>query len=216
MRNHRRALGLLIPSLFGIAAGAVARAGAAETPAPASRSRVTIRGTGNAISVERTEGAASHLRTRGIAPSAVLAQAIDMKEAGTTDAALLGFLKARAGELPGFVDFDTVSRLRDAGAGRSVIAYLTTVAAVEIGPTGAVGGPSEEPSAVSPAPSEMSNELPASLGYGVLGNAGGRGFRHRTSGRVAPFRMASPGGPPMHPRTVPPVARPRGALLFRR
>jgi len=219
MRNHRRSYGLLLPSLFGIAAGLVARAGAADAaaPAPASRSRVTIRGSGNTISIERTEGAASHLLTRGIAPSEVLAQAIGMKEAGTSDAALVGYLKAHAAELPGFVDFDTVSRLRGAGAGRSVMAYLTTVAAVEIGPTGAVGGPSEESAPVAPPESETSNELPASLGYGVvIGGGGGRGFRHRAFGRAHPFATGSPGRPPMHPRAIPPTSRLPHTPFFRR
>jgi len=201
MRNHRRSFGLLVPSLFGIAAGLVARAGAADAgaPATASRSRVTIRGTGNTISIERTEGAAPHLLTRGIAPSEVLARAIDMKEAGASDPVLVGYLKAHAAELPGFVDFDTVSRLRGAGAGRSVMAYLTTVAAVEIGPTGAVGGPTEESAPIAAREPEMSNELPASLGYGVvIGGAGGRGFRHRAFGGVAPFGAAPPVRLPMH------------------
>ena len=91
-----------------------------------------------------------------------------MKEAGTTDAVLLGYLKAHAAELPGLIDFQTVSRLQEAGAGRTVIAYLTTVSAVEIGPTGAVGGPHEEPMEASvPAEAMMSNELP--IWYGGYG-----------------------------------------------
>lgn len=101
-----------------------------------------------------------------------------MKEGGTADAALVAYLKAHAAEIPGLVDFDTVARLRDAGAGRTVIAYLATVSAVEIGPTGAAGGSREEPpESASPAESAMSNELPASLAYGGFVIGGGPRLR---------------------------------------
>jgi hypothetical protein len=111
----------------------------------------------------------------------VLAQAADMKEAGTTDAALVGYLKAHATELPNLIDFETVSRLQSAGAGRTVIAYLTTVSAVEIGPTGAVGGAHDEPMEEAPASAEpyMSNELPIWYGGygGFVGDGSGRRLR---------------------------------------
>jgi hypothetical protein len=176
MRTYSRALGFLLSSLVGIGSGASAPASADATPAV--RSRVTIRGTGNSISVERSDGEGPRLLARGRSRSTVLEEAVDMKAGGTGDAALVGYLKAHAAEIPGLVDFDTVARLRNAGAGRTVIAYLATVAAVEIGPTGAAGGSRQEPpESASPAESATSNELPASLAYGGFFVGGGPGAR---------------------------------------
>jgi len=176
MRKLSRALAFFLSSLLGIGSGALARASADASP-PA-RSRVTIRGSGNSISVERSDGGVPRLLARGGSRSTVLEEAVDMKAGGAGDAALVGYLKAHAAEIPGLVDFDTVARLRDAGAGRTVIAYLSTVAAVEIGPTGAAGGSRQEPpESASPAESAMSNELPASLAYGGFFVGGGPGAR---------------------------------------
>jgi len=141
----------------------------------------------------------------------VLEEAIDLKESGTADAALVGYLKAHAAEIPGFVEFDTVARLRDAGAGRTVIAYLATVSAVEIGPTGAAGGAREEPpESAAPAESAMNNELPASLAYGGFvvgeGRRGGRMHVHgRRHGAVSSFPWARDARPAVPaPMIVPP------------
>jgi hypothetical protein len=178
-----RSLGFVLAPLVGIGIGVAARTSAAdELPAA---SHVTIRGTGNSISIEHSVAGAPRFLARGVAPSPILAEAADMKEAGTTDASLVGYLKAHAAELPGMIDFDTVSRLQNAGAGRTVIAYLTTVSAVEIGPLGAVGGAHHEP-VEEAAPDEpyMSNELPIWDGYGgyvgyggVVGGGGGGRLR---------------------------------------
>jgi len=145
---------------------------------PAGPARVTIRGTGSAISVERSAEPARR-RSPVEASPAVLARAVGMKQSGTSDEALVWFLAAHRSELPAFVDFDTVSALRDAGAGGSVIAYLASVAAVEVGPTGAEGGSRDEPAVgAPPREAEMTNELPASLAWGgiVIGPPS-RGFR---------------------------------------
>jgi hypothetical protein len=179
MRNQWRAFGFFLAPFVGIGIGLIARTSAADEPA--AQQRVMIRGTGNSISIERSVESAPRLLSRGVPRSPVLAQAEEMKEAGTTDAVLLGYLKAHAAELPGLIDFQTVSRLQEAGAGRTVIAYLTTVSAVEIGPTGAVGGPHEEPMEASvPAEAMMSNELPIWYGGygGVVGDFVGNRIRH--------------------------------------
>jgi hypothetical protein len=176
VRNFSRPLGFLLSSLVGIGSGAFARA--SPEPISSTPARIMIRGTGNSISVERSDAGSPRLLSRGGSRSTVLEEAVDMKAGGTADAALVGYLKIHAGEIPGFVDFDTVARLRDAGAGRTVIAYLATVSAVEIGPTGAAGGAREEPpESASPAESAMSNELPASLAYGGFVVGGGPGAR---------------------------------------
>src|SRR5450830_1840068 len=109
-----------------------------------TRTRVTIKGTGNEISIERTEALATPAKKpelwRSAAPTSVLSEAIRMKQAGTSDDVLVSYLKTRASELPVSIDLDTVAQLRKAGAGKPVIAYLASVAAIEIGDSGAVGG----------------------------------------------------------------------------
>jgi hypothetical protein len=178
MRNLWRALGPLLLPLAGIGISVIPRTSGADEVAPP---RVTIRGTGNSISIERSVAGAPRFLAPAAPRSPVLAQAADMKEAGTTDAALVGYLKAHSGELPNLIDFETVSRLQSAGAGRTVIAYLTTVSAVEIGPTGAVGGAHEESVEEAPASAEpyMSNELPIWYGGygGFVGDGSGRRMR---------------------------------------
>lgn len=181
------ALGVLLALPLGIAAPPAASDGA--------RSRITIRGTGSNVTVETADGAPRSRLTLGPATAPVLAEAVRMKEAGTSDDALVWYLRGHASEIPPFVDYDTVSRLRSAGAGRTVIAYLSGVAAVEIGPTGAVGGPVSEESVEALPEPEMSNALPIGLAYGFAG-PGGRGHR-RFSGR--PIGMRSLSRPTMHP-----------------
>ena len=202
MRNLRRALGPLLTPIVGIGIIVIARTSSADETA--ARQRVTIRGTGNNISIERSVADAPRSLPPGVAPSPVLADAAAMKEAGATDAAIVGYLKGRAAELPNLIDFETVSRLQDAGAGRTVIAYLATVSAVEIGPTGAVGGARDEPAEEAPAPAEsyMSNELPIWYGGygGVVGDfvgnhpRHGHGFGHHRGAIPTPHgtRVASP------------------------
>ena len=140
-------------------------------PAPA---RITIRGSGSAISVDRT-GAPEPDVPADESASPVLAEAIGLKASGTSDDALVGYLKAHRDELPAFIDFDTLSALRREGAGRTVVAYLSSVSAVEIGPTGAEGGVREEPeSGYGPSPEgSMTNELPADLAWGGWAWGGG-------------------------------------------
>ncbi|HET7453509.1 MAG TPA: hypothetical protein VFL12_12245 [Thermoanaerobaculia bacterium] len=149
----------------------IAAALAVPASLPASP-RVTIRGTGNDISVEHAEAAPS--LAEQAAPASVLDEAIRLKASGASDEAIVGFLRAHRDLLPTVVDFGTVSALREAGAGRSVVAYLSSVAAVEVGPTGAEGR-SEEPEGYGRPPEyEMTNELPADLAWG--GGWWGPGF----------------------------------------
>jgi len=207
MRNLSRPLGFLLSSLLGIGSGALARAD--SEAAPVARSRVTIRGNGSGISVERSDAGSPRLLSRGETRSSVLEEVIGLKEGGTADAALGGYLKAHAAESPGLVDFDTVARLRSAGAGRTVIAYLTTVSAVEIGPTGAAGGSREaSPESDSAAEPAMSNELPASLAYGGFVVGGIRGTRaHRHDGRHGGISFP-PRAPGAHPAVPSPMVFP--------
>lgn len=137
-----------------------------------NRTRVTIRGTGNNVSIDRTESPAAPAKEpelwRRTAPSSVLSEAIHMKEAKASDELVISFLKERASRLPIVVDLDTLRRLRAAGAGKPVIAYLSSVSAIEIGASGAVGGGpvTEYPSSSEP---EYEPGFAAQYGYPILG-----------------------------------------------
>ena len=192
-------LGALFVVPLGIAVPPVSDGGAA-------RSRITIRGTGSNVTVETADGAPRPRPTLSTATAPVLAEAVRMKEAGTSDDALVWYLRGHAPEIPTFVDYETVSRLRSAGAGRTVIAYLSGVAAVEIGPTGAVGGPFSEEAVEAPPEPEMSNALPIGLAYGFAG-PGGRGHR-RFAGRPIVMRnLSRPVPRPLAPHAMPPFRR---------
>ena len=116
--------------------------------------RVTIRGTGSDISVERTETLTTPEKkpelARAASASPVLSEAIRMKESGGSDAALLAYLRSNASRLPVVVDLETVDRLRRAGTGKPVLAYLASVAAIEIGDSGAAWGPPEAETPAAP------------------------------------------------------------------
>jgi hypothetical protein len=211
MRKPRGTFRLVLLSLLGIGWSVASRA---ETP---PRTHVTIRGTGNDISIERSEIRPPRPESvpAAAAPS-VLDEAIRMKEAGMADEALVGYLRAHASSLPSFIDFDTVTRLRAAGAGRSVIAYLAGAAAVEIGPTGAVGGASASEPEYEPV-DEAPYGIPTFGGYGGYGGYGGTS-RHSGS-RF--FRKPPVSRPAMRPFTVPtpfppvvPTRRPTVRMTF--
>jgi hypothetical protein len=101
------------------------------------RTRVTIRGTGSDVTIEETRAPA---RRRGFQRKAVsgdaLSEAIRLKTEGVGDGEVLAYLRAHEADLPPIVDVATMTRLRRSGAGKSVAAYLATVAAVDIGETG--------------------------------------------------------------------------------
>jgi len=200
-----------------------AAAGDISSMRPSAPARLTIRGTGSTISVERAAPAEAPADAPG--PSSVLDQAVLMKESGTGDDALVGFLRAHRGEIPPYVDFDSLSALREAGAGRSVVAYLSIVSAVEMGPTGAVGGAHEgpEPEYGNFREEYMTNELPADLAWGSWG--WGRGIangdfgrsRRRDHGPIRGFPKRPGGGPgSAMPRPTPhPVAPAAGVARLR-
>ena len=95
--------------------------------------RVTIRGRGTSVVIEgdRTRFL-SHL-TGG---RRVLAEAVRLKRNGEDDAAVAAYLRGHQADLPSVIDAADVARLRGAGAGKTVMGYLVSVAAVDIGLTG--------------------------------------------------------------------------------
>jgi hypothetical protein len=174
-----------------------------------TRTRVTIKGTGNDISIERTEALTTPAKkpelSRSAAASSVLSEALRMKQAGSTDDALVRYLRTHASELPVVVDLDTVSRLRTAGAGKSVIAYLASVAAIEIGDSGAAGGGPVVEYTSSPEP-EYESGFAAQYGYPIFGGSSAPAGSGRFGLRS--FRRPRP----MHVQQVPTLIRPTSPI----
>ncbi len=104
-----------------------------QTP---SRTRVTIRGTGSNVAIERREAVSSKPPETTALPSGPLEDAVALKAGGASDAVVISYLRAHEAELPPIIAVADIKKLKAAGAGRSVAAYLPTVAAVDIGETG--------------------------------------------------------------------------------
>jgi hypothetical protein len=101
---------------------------------------VTIRGSGTNVTIEETLAPVRKpIFERKAVPVSALGEAIRLKTEGADDGAVVAYLRAREAELPPVIDAGAMARLRRAGAGKSVTAYLATVAAVDIGKTGEGG-----------------------------------------------------------------------------
>jgi len=149
--------------------------GRAQTP-PAP-GRVTIRGTGSSVTLERTPAAAASSARRiarprasaeapfaPSAPEGVLAEVVRLKTAGADDAMALAYLRLHQGELPPVIGSEDVTALRRAGAGKPLLFALATLAAVDIGATGE-GRPSPEAVAYEPAGEEEGPGYAVAYGY---------------------------------------------------
>ena len=156
------------------------------------RTRVTIKGSGSSIAIERSEAAARRPSLVVEQTTGVVREAIRLKAAGADDASLLAYLRAHQAELPPVVEAVDARQLRKAGAGKAVFGYLETVAAVEIGETGEGREPAGSPEAAV----TYNSEAPAyesPYGYPFYGNtspyASGlrRGFPSRRM--IAPSRQ---------------------------
>jgi hypothetical protein len=141
-----------------------------DTP---SRTRVTIRGTGSDVVIERSAAPAARRVSEAAAVSAgPLGEAIHLKARGASDTAVISYLRVHEAELPPVVDSEDVKLLRKAGAGKGVVAYLATVAAVDIGETGEghdalVSAERASPIETETAPYGMSDAYALSGGYGT-------------------------------------------------
>ncbi len=151
------------------------------------RSQAVIRGSGKDVQiVYRAPRAGAPLRI----PPDPVAGALERKTAGESDRAVLAYLEGRREALPDVVSADALSRLRKAGAGDSVIAFLSSNAAVEIGPTGEGGaavGPelSAEGGGYAGAyPDLVSSGYPFYGAYGYGGYAGYGGLFRGGFGRM--------------------------------
>lgn len=179
--------------------------------------RVTIRGTGSDISVERTETLTTPAQkpelSRASSTSPVLSEAIRMKQSGRTDVAVLAYLRSHASQLPVVIDLDTASGLRRAGAGKPVLAYLASVAAIEIGDSGAAWGP---PSAETSATPEYEPGPAAEYGYPIGGGysaPGGRGHFGSHSFHRPPGEHRLPMGMRPPPAPAPSAAQERHVVF---
>jgi hypothetical protein len=104
-----------------------------QTP---SRTGVTIRGTGSNVAIERREAVSPKPTETAAVPSSPLEEAVALKAGGASDTVVISYLRGREVELPPVIAAADIKKLKAAGAGRSVAAYLATVAAVDIGETG--------------------------------------------------------------------------------
>jgi len=176
------------------------------------RTRVTIRGTGSDVVIERSAAPAMKRVPQAAALSAgPLGEAIRLKARGAGDAAVIAYLHAHEAELPPVVDSEDLKQLRKAGAGKSVVAYLATVAAVDIGETGegheaAVFAERPSPTGLEPAPYGMSDAYALSGGYGTPYRA-----RHVPRGIPRAHAMAFP--PAFHQRIPSRAGFPRHPAL---
>lgn len=136
------------------------------------RTRVTIRGTGSDVVIERSAAPARRVPVAAALPAGTLGEAIRLKTQGAGDAAVIAYLQAHESELPPVVDSEDVKQLRKAGAGKSVVAFLATLAAVDIGETGegheaAVIAEPSSPVGMDAAPYGMLDAYGYSGGYGA-------------------------------------------------
>lgn len=166
---------------------------AADAPArtPPEKPKVTIRGTGKNVVIERSDASPSE-KAISLPPEAAdpIDDAIALKTRGASDATVLSFLRAHEDGLPPIIDSQDVRRLRRAGAGRSVVNWLASAAAVDIGET---GEGHEAIVLAGPAPAGPEGFADgASYVYPLYGSyaAYPRGFRHRVVPRVR--RMMPP------------------------
>jgi hypothetical protein len=169
-----------------------------------SRTRVTIRGSGSDVVIERSAAPVTrHVSEAAPISAGPIGEAVHLKAQGASDSAVITYLRAHEAELPPVVGFEEVKQLRKAGAGKGVITYLATAAAVDIGETGegheaAVSSERASPIGLETAPYGMSDGYPPSGGYGAPYSA-----RQVPRGFPRARRMASrPGFPAFH-RPIP-------------
>lgn len=166
----------------------------ARGDAPPARTRVTIRGSGNNVTIEETKTPVRRpiFERKAVSPDA-LAEAIQLKTQGVSDGMLVAYLRAHEAELPPVIEAATMTRLRKAGAGKSVAAYLVTVAAVDIGETGEGWG-SAVPTAYAPETEAGTPPYDMTAGYSIAGGYASPYPAHRrnSSFRHAPFPRHQP------------------------
>ena len=183
-----------------------ASSAAADSDAP-SRTRVTIRGTGNNVAIERTQASGRRVSGEPRLPPGPLGEAIRLKREGADDAGVIAYLRFHAADLAPVIEAGEVRLLRQAGAGKSVTNFLATVSAVDLGPMGeghetvAYAEPPPAPEIGMPAYGmSYGNGYAGGFGYAAVPRVGHRHFQHVR---------------PMHFRFPPPAPRLRPMLTTR-
>jgi hypothetical protein len=157
---------------------------------------VTIRGRGKIVAIEQSEAPARKRVSEAAAPGGPLGEAVHLKAQGASDTAVISYLRVHEAELPPVVGSEDLKQLRKAGAGKSVVAYLATLVAVDIGETGEGHEAAVSAASVSPVDQEAA-PYGVSDGYPLFGGYG------------APYRARLiPRGFPRLPRMVLPLGRP--------
>ena len=156
-----------------------------------ARTRVTIRGTGSNVTIEETKTPVRRpvFEQRAVSHDA-LADAIQLKAEGVSDGMLVAYLRAHEAELPPVIEAAAMARLRSAGAGKSVAAYLVTVAAVDIGETGEGWGPAAS-SSYAPETESGTPAYDASSGYPFYGGSAAS-YPARRRAAFSPHRSPMP------------------------
>ena len=167
-------------------------AAASDSPGDTSpgRQRVTIRGTGSSVEIERTQASARKQSSPATEPAGVIDQAADLKARGASDASIVDYLRAHQASLPPIIEARDIRTLRKAGAGQAVVTWLTTVAAVDIGET----GEGHEAVVSAAPPSAESEGFPYGQPY-AWGADGGYGMPYYFS---SGYGYASPPHRPSH------------------
>ncbi len=185
--------------------------------ATAARIKVTIRGSGSDVTIERSpadsaSGRAGAFSRSGfpgaaVAPEpsvteGVLGDVVRLKAAGAHDTVVLAYLRSHQAELPEVIDAQDVQALRKAGAGKAVLTALSALTAVDIGATGegrpgaaAAAAPDDLADRGGYEPADASYGYPVLVGYGSPRRHGG--FRH-------PDRLRPMGQPHGRPGMRPP------------
>ncbi len=182
----------------GAAAISFARADSAQT------TRAVIRGTGSDVQVVY-EAPPTPPRLSRAAAFDPVAEALRRKASGADDASVVDFLRQHQADLPSAIDSSVVREFRRAGAGDSVVGFLSAHVALDIGVT-AEGAPRGAPpgSAEMQLPGDAYADL-AGSGYPFYGGGygygyGGSGYAVRGARRGFPGpRFGFPGRGPFLP-----------------
>jgi len=165
-----------------IAAGVLVAA-AAEGESD-GRARAVIRGTGKDVSIVYRTPLQARPPAEASSTADPLAEALRLKKLGADDASVIDYLRQNEAALPDVVDSGTIRQLRRAGAGNSVIATLSTLAAVDVGET---SDDAEAPPMQTFDASSGAGSYPdlAGMGYPFYGDGfyGGGGYGGGFSGR---------------------------------
>jgi len=191
---------------------------------PAGRTKVTIRGSGSDVTIEKAPSAPAEHRlsfSRSLFPQAapsaaggegVVGEVVRLKSAGADDSMALAYLRLHQSELPSVITAEDVQALRKAGVGKPFLVALTTLSAVDIGKTGEGQPVANE--AYAPPSGEMAGyEMQEAYGYGygygypvAAGYGGHNGMHHHFFPHLRPIPRPPIVRPPIpHPAPQPAI-----------